>query len=1288
MAELTLYCYERHDKEVIDPVTLCARSCVLLYGIEDFSDVKSSYSYCGFGDLPVAYFKNQVIAKERIVEFFKTAYDVNLDLNEVNQRKADLLDDICTAKLHPALMYFMWIEKDTPKKFCSPQGPMLWQIAQMPYYKIKFSQEKVQVQKNLARMYNVTSYKSACVQISEATRLLSENLGEGNFFFCHKGGSDFPHVTDVLIWAYLKAFYVNLGNNHAQTSESLNKYANLKDFFYRMDSRIAGLIKDDQDWFDPLPETDFRLVCPICGPDTTPNLVRGRSLNVDLDQIKFKALGDHAGGLMQRLARNTSAPPEAQATDIEIEEMTIEPMSMPSVQMAGIGDHNQKLRKKRAKLQSARRDLQRRDSVIKAKEDELAEKNQTIIEVEITSQEITQQFEMHKQKYQRKKVASKNMMDTVQSENDALKKRLDMMLQQANIGKDDLQKQMVERMKELAEKDRQRTELEKQHQAALDAKTKELQQRADEAAKADQAKDTELKRLRGLEEELAKLKADFALSESGLKKCNEAHVGKDKELDNIHTQLEVADRNLKETEEKLKQALKDLDRQQHESDQEIAALKEQAEKAKVQGSDDPQLQTEMNEANKKLLAAAAKKIMLKHSLVQQSQREDDLSMQIDELEADLANKTAEASEYKRYVALYESTKQELTAADSKIHDLETDLSDLLMRIKKLEHENTQLQMNTRKMATFQKKSLELDRENKQLSRKLANIEEITAEDHTKDTETLNRLTTEINEKDVKIEELEKQLEELQSQAQIALSEKNKISLRTYINRMLRLRLTFQEQAFNMWKSTKSEKLLIDEVDREQFAIEDTNIKLEDSKIAKIIQGEIRKYQIENNEVLKAYNSSGLFTEKPMAYLNIFRFFEDFFDQKFAQDNKDFSQSVRPYSMTSFMMEHLKRMFGLKKLALKQLGQIMPALKQLHAEGQPYATLFCRVLQIIDPEPISYDLALYLTRIRQECNRLVEKANQVRSIRDQHRDANRVHTQRTSASASTHGRASYEVQSVGGEMFLDDVATLIYSIFHEDSQEAELMLQQCKPKNVNQLDFSIFQICKRMAKNAKDTVTLYSTIDKDRNGEITKEEFATGLRSNLHLWITEEDLIKVFDSLDVGETIDIYEFKDIMAGFSNKYNHAAKDDNYIVTKSQFLNACVDICGAVERRDLALGMKYFVQNAGGNAVGAEQAVTMALDLDPSLPAWKQECIRAEGANLDKQAFCRLMLKYSVARYGIGVFFVEELNENLRVSTTRTETSMSVSARGVSVTKATTTETKSVVKKVVRKKQVRKG
>jgi len=62
-----------------------------------------------------------------------------------------------------------------------------------------------------------------------------------------------------------------------------------------------------------------------------------------------------------------------------------------------------------------------------------------------------------------------------------------------------------------------------------------------------------------------------------------------------------------------------------------------------------------------------------------------------------------------------------------------------------------------------------------------------------------------------------------------------------------------------------------------------------------------------------------------------------------------------------------------------------------------------------------------------------------------------------------------------------------------------------------------------------------------------------MRKNLLLWIPEEDLLKVFDDLDCGETIDINEFKNIIAEFSNNYNAHAKDDDYIVTKSQFLNA---------------------------------------------------------------------------------------------------------------------------------------
>ncbi len=139
MASLTLYSYERHDAEVIDPTTLLARSCAVLYENEGYTEVRSKYGWCGFGDLPVLYYQNQVIAKEQIVEFFKSAYDINSDLNPADLSKSDLLEDICKAKLHPALMYSMWIEKDTPKTFFTPPGSLVWRLASLPYYKVRFN---------------------------------------------------------------------------------------------------------------------------------------------------------------------------------------------------------------------------------------------------------------------------------------------------------------------------------------------------------------------------------------------------------------------------------------------------------------------------------------------------------------------------------------------------------------------------------------------------------------------------------------------------------------------------------------------------------------------------------------------------------------------------------------------------------------------------------------------------------------------------------------------------------------------------------------------------------------------------------------------------------------------------------------------------------------------------------------------------------------------------------------------------------------------------------------------
>jgi hypothetical protein len=58
MAGLTLYAYELHDTKVIDPTTLLARSCAVLYELDGFSENRSKYRWCGLGNLPVLDYKS------------------------------------------------------------------------------------------------------------------------------------------------------------------------------------------------------------------------------------------------------------------------------------------------------------------------------------------------------------------------------------------------------------------------------------------------------------------------------------------------------------------------------------------------------------------------------------------------------------------------------------------------------------------------------------------------------------------------------------------------------------------------------------------------------------------------------------------------------------------------------------------------------------------------------------------------------------------------------------------------------------------------------------------------------------------------------------------------------------------------------------------------------------------------------------------------------------------------------------------------------------------------------
>jgi hypothetical protein len=111
-------------------------------------------------------------------------------------------------------------------------------------------------------------------------------------------------------------------------------------------------------------------------------------------------------------------------------------------------------------------------------------------------------------------------------------------------------------------------------------------------------------------------------------------------------------------------------------------------------------------------------------------------------------------------------------------------------------------------------------------------------------------------------------------------------------------------------------------------------------------------------------------------------------------------------MAEFMLDHLNRKFGLKKLEVSYLCQLMPALQLLYLKEQPYGTLFCRLLQVYHPDPVPFELTVILTRVRIEFCKLMERTSKGRGDRDSKRGQKQI-------SKKHQSMLVYELQACDG-----------------------------------------------------------------------------------------------------------------------------------------------------------------------------------------------------------------------------------------------------------------------------------
>ena len=483
--------------------------------------------------------------------------------------------------------------------------------------------------------------------------------------------------------------------------------------------------------------------------------------------------------------------------------------------------------------------------------------------------------------------------------------------------------------------------------------------------------------------------------------------------------------------------------------------------------------------------------------------------------------------------------------------------------------------------------------------------------------------------DQKLQEIQKLEEELSKLGNMSLemSEKIKekegncsITLKKFIIMRIKSSLrSLLQSCFNSWKLSQS----IDEASR-MSTIDPLNISYltssEDDQLASIDQ-DIR----ETNAIFSTIRGTN---EKPMSTVNLFKFLEELMDKKVEIDEKDIKEKRKPRSMVEFMQEHLSRVFGIPKIANRQLAQIIPALQELYTQQDPYGSIFCRLLGIFDPNPLPLHFAVFLASARARFVALNEKYEK-NSLIGQNRRISRGK------------KDMIDEAKAGGFAQANDVVDLAVTIFENYRNYGILALKLLRPDSVCVEDFVVFQICQKIVRLGRSIEGVFNIIDSSLSVDI--KELSQFSKSNIDLWVDENDLELCFMKIATPGTEEIA--KDaFMSRFSIKnFQELTRNKNYIISKAKFLNTLVEVFNEIQNKQKETINR--ILQSYNNPLNKEEFKKVFKLIDPELDSKSERFyqeIRSPDEKVSHENIQKLFLKHCIGEHRRGPFGNEVLNE----------------------------------------------
>lgn len=695
-------------------------------------------------------------------------------------------------------------------------------------------------------------------------------------------------------------------------------------------------------------------------------------------------------------------------------------------------------------------------------------------------------------------------------------------------------------------------------------------------------------------------------------------AAKHKFIDDLEEKCAMQDRNIQKLDLEIREKDQELDLLRKEKSQlKAAILKLETEK------------TELEELAKISEGVNPEEIKHLERILVEKQNE------IDELKENL--QTA-----RRYQLLYVDLTTEKQEIESKLREALIDNSDYKLKVDELKQENDQIKYKTRALDQLQKDFAALQKENQKLQMRLSFLEK--SDEKSEEIAGLaNKLSNEINDLASQRDDLSKEIERLKAEL-LGAKKKYELSLsRGFLVRLCHVFKEMQGQSMRKWANFRKPQAKVLEITScsqvPAIEIEEEAEFIKDYAAADQILQEENLELISLNPIMINYKSIEGKSEKPMSYINVFKFLEEVMDKKFETDKKDIADLRQMRSMTEFIMEHLTRSFGINSLALKFLGQFIPGFHEIYMENHQYAIFFARLLQVFHPDPVSYSLSLYLVRVRMQFHPLIEKYERFMNDQGKKQVASKK-------KGDTYGRSAYEAAGTGGKALLCDVIELIYNIFTGDRESGVKALELLKPAEASHEDFVAFKICHKMAKLGKTPEMIFTMLDKDGGGTIDANEFITGTKEDLDLWISDKNIEKLMKKMDLDGNGEIAKEE-----FMNRINMKVlmewnKNPLWTVTKACFLITLVEV-HKFKQRKLTAHLNPAFARYGKSALSKNEFSELISSYDSTINPSDMEKLYDESLRIDSNGATFKCITAVISKYCFGdlkSFRVRELIQEL--------------------------------------------